>query len=77
MRPMSMDKLDAVLAGLTTTEVTTKCALCGMGFPGPVELGEHMGVCTGLSLLLGEGYDMWIIELVIFVTASVGCDMYY
>jgi HrpA-like RNA helicase len=47
-RPMSMDKLDAVLAGLTTTEVTAKCALCGMGFPGPAELGEHMGVCTGL-----------------------------
>jgi len=45
--PLSMDKLDVVLAGMTTIEVA-KCAMCGKIFPGPTELGEHMAVCTGL-----------------------------
>ena len=56
-RPMSMGQLDAALARLmssatptagTGMEITTKCALCGKGFPGPIQLGEHMAVCTGL-----------------------------
>jgi hypothetical protein len=62
--PMSMGQLDAALANLitnggsqtrptrteetSTMEITTKCALCGKGFPGPIELGEHMALCTGL-----------------------------
>ena len=34
--------------GMPAMERTTKCALCGKGFPGPIELGEHMALCTGL-----------------------------
>mmetsp|Transcript_29257 Transcript_29257/g.79144 ORF Transcript_29257/g.79144 Transcript_29257/m.79144 type:complete len:1313 (+) Transcript_29257:175-4113(+) len=62
-RPMSMNELDAALArvmssnggtqsfssgGMGGLELTARCALCGKGFPGPIELGEHMAVCTGL-----------------------------
>lgn len=60
-KPMSMNQLDAALAKLMSNggsqvdinvmagmEITTKCVLCGKGFPGPIQLGEHMALCTGL-----------------------------
>ena len=75
--PMSMGQLDAALANLinnggskmrssraeeiSTMEITTKCALCGKGFPGPIELGEHMALCTGLmdnSIGVGDSFPI-------------------
>jgi Helicase conserved C-terminal domain len=60
--PMSMDQLDAALARLTgavdgatpttlaaQSDVTVKCAMCGKGFADPIQLGEHIALCTGLD----------------------------
>ncbi|VEU33652.1 unnamed protein product [Pseudo-nitzschia multistriata] len=61
-RPMSTDQLNAALIrhlsnggasssspiDMPATGITTRCALCGKGFLGPIHLAEHMAVCTGL-----------------------------
>jgi hypothetical protein len=57
-----MEQLDAALAKLTSaspakvqdSDVTVKCALCGAGFSNPIQLGEHVAVCTGFDEDTGE-----------------------
>lgn len=75
---MSMDQLDAELAKLLgggkgsgaivpkdVGETIGKCALCGRVFADPVELGQHVAICTGIpskdgmdGSLMGVGLDV-------------------